>query len=299
MKYAGIERQKNRWGWIFVLPALLFFLLFSFYPMVNAIYNTFFNMKLLSLAKPDFVGLSNYKYILSSDRFWNSVKLTAIFTLGTFIPLTVLSLLFGLIIATRNRGHRILQLIIYSPAILSSVVSALIWMLFFDPRGMANTVVNAILRTPGVDHRWMTDTVMLQISLIVIYIWRSVGYFSIIFVTGIAKIPQSVYEAATIDGASAFQTIRRIILPLLQPTIVLVSTIAMLNCIKSFSTQYMFFQRGAALDVVNVLTLNIYNTALRDLNISRACVMSILLFLAMMGLTMLRLRSSDKNAVSF
>jgi multiple sugar transport system permease protein len=299
MKYTGIERQKQRWGWIFVIPALLLFLLFSFYPMLNAIYNTFFNMRLLSLAKPNFVGLANYSYILTSERFWNSVKLTAIFTVGTFIPLTIISLIFGLIIATRNKGHRILQLLIYSPAVLSSVVTALIWMLFFDPRGLANSVVNTIMRTPGVDHRWMTDKAMLQISIIIIYIWKSVGYFSIIFVTGIGKIPQSVYEAATIDGATAFQTIRRIVLPLLQPTTMMVSIITMLNCIKSFSTQYMFSQRGASLEVVNVLTLNIYNTAMRDYNISRACVMSILLFLVMMGLTVVRLRSSDRDAVSF
>jgi multiple sugar transport system permease protein len=299
MKYSGIEKTKTRWGWIFVSPAIFLFLLFSLYPMLNAIYNTFFDMRLLSLRKPDFVGFNNYKYVLSSGRFWNSVRLTAIFTLGTFIPLTFFSLLFGLIIATRNKGHRILQLMIYSPSVLSSVVTALIWMLIFDPRGMANSVVNALFRTPGVDHKWMTDTIMLQLSIIVIYIWKSIGFFAIIFVTGIAKIPQSVYEAATIDGATAFQTIKIIVLPLLRPTTAMVSIITMLNCIKSFSTQYLFSQRGASLDVVNVLTLNIYNTAMRDRLISRACVMSILLFLVMMGLTMLRLRSSDRETVSF
>jgi multiple sugar transport system permease protein len=299
MKYSGIEKTKTRWGWIFVAPAILLFLLFSLYPILNAIYNTFFDMRLLSLRKPDFVGFNNYKYILSSGRFWNSVRLTAVFTLGTFIPLTFFSLVFGLIVATRNRGHRILQLMIYSPSVLSSVVTALVWMLIFDPRGMANGAVNALFRTPGVDHKWMTDTIMLQVSIIVIYIWKSIGFFAIIFVTGIAKIPQSVYEAATIDGATAFQTIRRIVLPLLRPTTAMVSIITMLNCIKSFSTQYLFSQRGASLDVVNVLTLNIYNTAMRDRLISRACVMSILLFLVMMGLTMLRLRSSDRETVSF
>jgi multiple sugar transport system permease protein len=299
MKYSGIEKTKTRWGWIFVSPAIFLFLLFSLYPMLTAIYNTFFDMRLLSLRKPDFVGFNNYKYVLSSNRFWNSVRLTAVFTLGTFIPLTFFSLVFGLIVATRNRGHRILQLMIYSPSVLSSVVTALIWMLIFDPRGMANGLVNTLFGTPGVDHKWMTDTIMLQISIIVIYIWKSIGFFAIIFATGIAKIPQSVYEAATIDGATPFQTIRRIVLPLLRPTTVMVSIITMLNCIKSFSTQYLFSQRGASLDVVNVLTLNIYNTAMRDRLISRACVMSILLFLVMMGLTMLRLRSSDREAVSF
>jgi multiple sugar transport system permease protein len=299
MKYEGIEKRKALWGWIFVTPAVLLFLLFSLYPMMNAFYNTFFNIKLLSLRKPQFMGISNYIYVLSSASFLNSIKATALFTLGAFIPLTVFSCIFGLIITTRKRGHNFLQLMIYAPAVFSSVVAALIWMLLFDPRGLANSMVNFILTSPGVDHHWLTDTAMLRLSTAAIYVWKYIGYFSIIFVTGIAKIPHSVLEAAVIDGAGALQTIRRIIMPLLRPTTVMVSIVAMLNCLKSFSTQYLFTQRGAPLEAINVVTLNIYNTAIRDLNISRACVMSVLLFLVMMGLTMMRLRSSERDNVAY
>jgi multiple sugar transport system permease protein len=299
VKYSGIEKQKTFWGWIFLIPAVVLFLLFSLYPMLNAIYNTFFNMRLLSLRKPDFVGFANYAYVLRSSRFWASLRATALFTIGTFIPLTVISLFFGLIITTRNKAHRTLQLMIYSPGVLSSVVTALIWMLMFDPRGLANSIVNTIMRTPGVDHHWITNTVMLQISIIIIYIWKHMGYFAIIFVTGIAKIPQSVLEAAVMDGASAFQTIRRIILPLLRPITLMVSIITMLSCVKSFSTQYLFSQRGAIVEPINVLTLNIYHTAMRDYEISRACVMSILLLIIMMVLTMLRFNSSKRDEGSF
>jgi multiple sugar transport system permease protein len=299
MKYEGIEKRKALWGWIFVTPAVLLFLLFSLYPMASAFYNTFFNIRLLSLRKPQFMGLKNYIYVLSSAGFLNSIKATAIFTLGAFIPLTVFSCVFGLIITTRKRGHNFLQLMIYAPAVFSSVVAALIWMLLFDPRGLANSMVNFILNSPGVDHHWLTDTAMLRLSTAAIYVWKYIGYFSIIFVTGIAKIPHSVLEAAVIDGAGSLQTIRRIIMPLLRPTTVMVSIVAMLNCLKSFSTQYLFTQRGAPLEAINVVTLNIYNTAIRDLNISRACVMSVLLFLVMMGLTMMRLRSSERNNVTY
>jgi multiple sugar transport system permease protein len=213
--------------------------------------------------------------------------------------MTVFSFIFGLIITTRRRGHRVLQLMIYSPAVFSSVVAALIWMLIFDPRGLANSAANFAFGTPGVDHHWLTDTGMLRFSTILIYIWKYVGYFTIIFVTGIAKIPQSVLEAAVIDGANVPQTIRRVIMPLLRPITVMVSIMAMLNCLKSFSTQYLFTQRGAPREAINVVTLNIYNTAMRDLNISRACVMSVLLFLVMMVLTLVRLQSSERNSVSY
>lgn len=299
MKYVGIEKRKARWGYVFVAPAVLLFLMFSLYPMLNAFYNTFFNMKLLSLRPPKFVGFANYVYILKSASFWNSMKATAIFTIGAFIPLTLFSFLFGLFITTRNRGQRALQLLLYTPAILSSVVAALIWMLIFDPRGLGNGFVNYLLQTPGINHNWLTEPTMLRISTVTIYVWKYIGYFTIIYVTGIAKIPQSTLEAATIDGASAYQTIYRIILPLLKPTTMMVTIVVMLNCLKSFSTQYLFTQRGAPLEPVNVLTLNIYNTAMRDLNISRACVMSFLLFLVMMSLTLVRMKSSERDVISY
>ena len=227
------------------------------------------------------------------------MKATVIFTLEAFIPMTIFSLIFGLIITTRKMGRKTLQLMIYAPAVFSSVVAALVWMLMFDPRGLVNSITNFIMRTPGVDHHWLIDTTMLQLSTAAIYLWNHIGYFSIIFVTGIAKIPQSALEAAVIDGAGAFQTIWRIIMPLLRPTTVMVSIVAMLNCLRSFSTQYLFVQRGIPLEPINVVTLNIYNTAIRDLNISRACVMSVMLFLIMMVLTIVRLRSSERDSVSY
>lgn len=299
MAYSGIEKKKARWGWFFVTPAVVLFLLFSLYPMLNALWNTFFNVKLLSSRAPKFVGLANYKYILTSPDFWNSVRATLIFALGSFIPLAFFSLILSLLMVTRKNASRTFQMLYYAPAVLSSVVAALIWMLIFDPRGLGNGILNFIMHTPGVDHRWLTDPLHLQIATIMIYVWKYIGYFAIIYITGIAKIPDSVMEAATIDGASTMQIVRRIILPLLRPTTVMVSIVAMLNCMKSFSTQYLFTQRGAPLDAINVVTLNIYNTAMRDLKISRACVMSVLLFLVMMSLTMVRMKVSEKDEISF
>ncbi len=299
MKYIGIEKKKARWGYMFVAPAVLLFFMFSLYPMLNAFYNTFFNIKLLSLRAPKFVGLKNYIFVLNSPSFWNSMKATALFTLGAFIPLTIFSLIFGLIVTSRMRNQKAIQLLMYTPAVLSSVVAALIWMIIFDPRGIGNSIVNNILQTHGIDHRWLTDPVMLRVSTVTIYVWKYIGYFTIIFVTGIAKVPESTLEAATIAGASTMQTIRLIVLPLLKPTTLMVSIVTMLNCLKSFSTQYLFTQRGAPLEPLNVVTLNIYNTAMRDLNISRACVMSFLLFLVMMILTLSRMSSSERNVTEY
>ena len=298
-KKTSFEAKKARWGLYFTLPGLLFFALFSFYPIINAIITSLFNKKLISLRKPAFVGLSNYVKILSSSDFWNSMQATAIFTVGCFVPLVVVCLLLAVFITTRNQGKRTMQMILYSPAVLSSVVIALIWMILLDPRGIANQFANTVLHTKGIDYKWLADAKMVRFSTILVYFWKYVGYFTILYITGIGKIPTSVYEAATIDGASKLQQFVLITVPLLKPTIVMVSIMAMIQCIKTFSTQYMFTQNGAPLAPINVITLNIYNTAMRDLAISRASVMSIILFLIMLVLTCVQFKFSKSDDVSY
>ncbi len=298
-KKMSFEQKKARWGWYFTAPGLVFFSLFSFYPIINAIITSLYNKKLLSLKKPTFVGLSNYIKVLSSPDFWNSMKATAIFTVGCFVPLVVVCLLLAVLISSRNRAKRTMQMILYSPAVLSSVVIALIWMILLDPRGIMNQFMNFVHGTTGIDYKWLSDSKMVRLSTILVYFWKYVGYFTILYITGIGKIPTTVYEAATIDGASRLQQFWCITLPLLKPTIVMVSIMAMIQCIKTFSTQYMFTQSGAPLAPINVITLNIYNTAMRDLAISRASVMSIILFLIMLALTCIQFRFSKSDDVSY
>lgn len=233
--------------------------------------------------------------MLGSGDFWNSARATAEFAVGVFVPLFALSLLFAALITSMRRGRRLAQAALYSPAVLSSVVAALIWLLMLDPRGLANQFVNWLARTPGIDHRWLSDGTMVKVSTMIVYVWKYLGYFTILFVTGIGKIPDSVVEAAMVDGAGPIRRFFSITLPLLRPTTVLVSVMILIQCLKTFSTQYLFTQSGAPLAPINVITLNIYNTAMRDLNIGRASVMSTILFLFMLVLTWIQLRISRKG----
>lgn len=291
----GIEHKKARWGWFFVIPSLAFFAVFSFYPIMNAFYTSLFRKRLLDLRPPKFIGFANYEYLLKSPDFWNSVKATFIFTLGTFIPIVVFSLLLAVFIMSRRRFHKFFQMAYYSPAVLSSVVAAAIWLLIFDPRGLANTTMNTLLGTVGKDYKWLATSGMVRLSTILVYFWKYIGYFTIIFITGLASIPQSLHEAARIDGANGWKDFWHITLPLLKPTTVLVSIMSMLQCLKTFSTQYLFTQSGAPTEPINVITLNIYNTAIRDHNIGRASAMSIILFGIMLFFTWLQFRVSKSG----
>ncbi len=298
-KYSGIEKKLSRWGWYFVTPSLMFFMLFSFYPIINAAYISLFRKKILSLKAPDFLGLGNYKYLFGSTDFWNSMRATFVFTLGTFIPLVIFSLLLAVLIMGRNKGKKFLQLAYYSPAVLSSVVAAVIWMMIFDPRGIANQWFNFLVNTPGVDHLWLSKSFMVQFSTMLVYFWKYIGYFVVIFIAGLASIPQSIYEAAKIDGAVPSQIFWRITLPLLKPTVLLVSIMSMLQCLKTFGTQYLFVQAGSPQAPINVITLNIYNTGIRDHLLGRASAMSIILFVIMLFFTWLQFKTSKADDVDY
>ncbi|GHU21815.1 ABC transporter permease [Spirochaetia bacterium] len=301
--YGGIEKKQARWGFIFVVPAILFFSVFSFYPILNALYTSFFDKRVLSLNTPPFVGFGNYTYLFTSQTsgFWNSLRATFVFTIGTFIPLAVLSLIFAVFLTqvVGRKARNFFQIAFYTPAVLSSVVAAAIWMLIFDPRGLANQWINSLFHTAGVDHKWLSDSVMVQISTMLVYFWKYIGYFVILFITGLSSIPPSIYEAATIDGAGKWQAFWRITLPLLRPTVVLVSIMAMLQCLKTFSTQYLFTQSGAPQAPINVITLNIYRTGITNQRIGRASAMSLVLFVIMLILTWLQFRASKSDEVEY
>ncbi len=295
----GIEQKKNRWGWVFIFPSLVFFAFFSFYPILNALYTSLFKKKLLSLKPPKFIGLDNYIYLLQSPDFWNSIRATMVFTLGTFIPMVIFSLIFAQFIVSRKRFQKFFQMAYYSPAVLSSVVVAAIWLLIFDPRGLSNQLVNFIMNTPGIDHKWLANASMVQISTMLVYFWKYVGYFTIIFVVGLTSIPKSIYEAAKIDGVNSWTGFWYITLPLLKPTTILVSIMAMLQCLKTFSTQYLFTQGGAPIGPINVVTLNLYNTAIRDHRIGLASAMSIILFVIMLFFTWLQFKAARSDEISY
>jgi multiple sugar transport system permease protein len=298
-KYSGIEKKISHWGIVFVLPAIIFFSIFSFYPILNALFTSLFDKRILSLAAPKFIGFGNYTYLFRSASFWNSMRATIVFTLGTFVPLLIFSLILAVLISSLKKGKGFFQMAYYAPAVLSSVVAAAIWMLVLDPRGIANQWVNFLLNTPGIDHKWLADGTMVQISTMLVYFWKYIGYFTIIFISGIGAIPPVVYEAAILDGVTRWQTFLYITLPLLRPTVVLVSILSMLQCLKTFSTQYLFTQSGAPQGPINVITLEIYTTGIIDQRIGRASAMSIILFVIMLFFTWLQFKTSKSDEVSY
>ena len=303
-KKYSIEKRQARWGFAFTIPCLVFFAVFAFYPIISAFITSLTNRKAIS-RNYSFVGLENYIYIFTKGNggysLLNSLRATLVFTIGTFIPMVVVSLFVAVLISQlRKPGHsKFYELCFYTPAVLSSVVAATIWMILFQPTGLVNQFSNYLMRTSGRDYQWLTSNNMLQISTMIVYFWKYIGYFTILFITGLASIPSTLYEAALVDGSSRWHSFWHITLPLLKPTVVLVSIMAMLQCLKTFSTQYMFVQGGTARAPIDVITMNIYFTGVNNGYLGRASAMSIVLFLIMLVFTAVQFKFQSGDEVDY
>ena len=303
-KKYSIEKRQARWGFAFTVPCLVFFAVFAFYPIISAFITSLTNRKAIS-RNYSFVGLENYIYIFTKGNggysLLNSLRATLVFTVGTFIPMVVISLLVAVLLSQlRKPGHsKFYELCFYTPAVLSSVVAATIWMILFQPTGLVNQFSNFVMRTSGKDYQWLTSNNMLQVSTMIVYFWKYIGYFTILFITGLASIPSTLYEAALVDGSSRWHSFWHITLPLLKPTVVLVSIMAMLQCLKTFSTQYMFVQGGTARAPIDVITMNIYFTGVNNGYLGRASAMSIVLFLIMLVFTALQFKFQSGDDVDY
>ena len=303
-KKYSIERRQARWGFAFTIPCLVFFAIFAFYPIISAFITSLTNRKAIS-RNYSFVGLENYIYIFTKGNggysLLNSLRATLEFTIGTFIPMVVVSLFVAVLLSQlRKPEHsKFYELCFYTPAVLSSVVAATIWMILFQPTGLVNQMSNFLMMTSGRDYQWLTSNTMLQISTMIVYFWKYIGYFTILFITGLASIPSTLYEAALVDGSSRWHSFWHITLPLLKPTVVLVSIMAMLQCLKTFSTQYMFVQGGTARAPIDVITMNIYFTGVNNGYLGRASAMSIVLFLIMLVFTALQFKFQSGDDVDY
>ncbi len=303
-KIYSIEKRQAKFGLLFTIPCLVFFALFSFYPIISAFITSLTNKEVFARTSK-FIGLKNYIYLFTKENsgfsLANSMRATITFTLGTFIPMVIISLILAVFLMQlrKNRYRGFFQIGFYLPAVLSSVVAASIWMILFDPRGLINQISNTVMLTSGQDFGWLISSNMLQASTMIVYFWKYIGYFVILFITGLASIPPSLYEAATVDGSTKWHTFWRITLPLLKPTVLLVSVMAMLQCLKTFSTQYMFVQGGTARQPIDVITMNIYYTGIRNGKLGRASAMSIILFIIMLLLTLLQFKVSKSDDVEY
>ena len=213
---ASVMRRREAWaGVVFVLPWLIGLIVFQVYPILATIYLSFTDYNVVQT--PHWVGLQNYVTMFTSDNdFWNGVGNSLYYALIA-VPLgLVSSLALALVLNLRARGIGIYRALFYLPALAPPVVSTVVFMMVLDPD---NGIVNVLLRAVGLSGPgWFTDPAWAKPALILLYMWNA-GTYVLIFLAGLQEIPQTLVEAALIDGAGRWQRFRHVTLPLLSPVV--------------------------------------------------------------------------------
>jgi multiple sugar transport system permease protein len=273
------------WGILFALPAVVFFIAMFAYPLGYTFYLSFHTWDLLS--PPVWVGLDNYTFLLQYSEFQNSILKTLYYVVGVSVPIIILSIVLAAFFNQKFRFRQLSLTIFYIPVVVSVIVTAILWKLVLDPNYGLLTIITDHMGFHQVE--WLNDPSLAMPALIMLGTWKGLPYYTVIVLAGMRTIPDDYYEAARVDGASAFQSFLRITLPLLRPILLYVMVICVLGAFQVFSTTYLM-TRGGPGNATRVLPLYIYQSAFSDLRMGDAATASVIMFVLMLGVTLVQLR---------
>lgn len=282
---SGLRRVEGRWALLFLAPSLIGFLLFTAFPVVAAL--------LLSVARwdlmtaPALIGLGNYAQAMKDPLFWRVLLNTIYYTLAT-VPLGIIvSLAFAVALNEPIRGRLGLRAVYFMPVISSTVAVAMVWRWIYNPDfGLLNYVLSLLhLPTPG----WLTSTTWAMPAIIIMSVWKDLGYGVVIFLAGLQGIPQHLYDAAAVDGASRWQQFWGITLPLLTPTTFFASVVYGINSFQVFGQVYMMTQGGPNY-ATSTMVYYIYVNAFQFFKMGYASALSWILFAFIFAFTLVQMR---------
>lgn len=279
------RQKRNLWGFAFAIPALLLFVVFAVYPILRTFYLSFFEFSVVDA--PVYVGVDNFRDLGHDHRFKISLVNSFRYVFATYIPTILLALILALALNSKIRGRGLFRTVYFIPVVMSWVVVSAIWKMIFNPQGLMNTL---FLNPVGISSKnWLRDADWASNAIVIMSVWKEVGFFMVVFLAGLQSIPSDLYEAARVDGSGGWQVFRHITLPLLKPTLLFVSVISMITGLQVFVPQWVMTQGGPS-DSTLVMSLNIYETAFRFLQGGRAAAMSVVLFLIIGTITLIQFR---------
>jgi multiple sugar transport system permease protein len=284
--------SRETWtAWAMLLPAVLGLLLFYGWPAVRAVQISFTDWNLLRPPQP--VGWANYLRLLDDERFWHGLELSLYYVLLNIPLQTVLGLALAVAMDRLTRSLFV-KAVVLLPYLLSNVLVALVWLWLLDPvLGAVNHLVTSL---GGTAQPFFAGPDQALLSVAAVNVWRHMGLVAMLFLAGLQNIPRSLYEAAALEGASEWQSFRRITLPLLRPVMVFVLVTSVTGSIQIFDTVAVTTQGGPAGSTA-VVVLYIVQNAFGYLKMGYASAMSMVLCLLMLAYTVIQMRimRADQN----
>lgn len=273
--------------YLLILPWLLGFLIFIAYPTIRSLYLSFTRYEIGHT--PTFIGLNNFIQLAGDPDFWQSLKVTTIYVLGSVPGSTIISIGIAMLLARNIRGVSIWRTIYFLPSVVGPIAVAVLWFFVFNPQyGLINTLLGYIgIEGPG----WLTSEQWALPSMIFMS-WWTVGGQVIIYLAGLKNIPKELYEVAEIDGAGAWRKFRNITIPMLSSTIFFNVVLGFIGAFQIFEGPLVLTKGGPNKATLTYM-LNLYNQAFQFGSLGYASALAWILFIIIMALTAVIIRSSS------
>ena len=277
--------RKEQKKMLLILPAFIIFLLFYFYPLGKLLVDSFYSFDISSLTREHFVGLGNYTKVLSSGKFYSAVWNTIRYILCTISVEFVLGFFVALVLNRGFKGSGIIRTLFLVPLMLAPIVSGLIWKFMLSSQfGIFNQILCDLgLIVSPEQILWLSDGRFAFIACCFAHIWLVTPFFIITLLAGLKGIDQSLYEAATIDGASRSQSFRYITIPELKPVISVALLLKILDAARSFDAIWVLTEGGPA-SATETLSIYLYKTHMRFHKIGDASAMAFLFIIILLGI---------------
>lgn len=275
--------KKNLTGLSFILPNFAGFLVFTVIPVFFSFILAF--MKWDSFSKPEFVGLANFTKMWNDTSFWISFKNTIVYTVGV-VPLTLICALgLALLLNQKIKGVSFFRTAFFFPYVTSLVAIAVVWNMLFHPTmGPINQLLKVVIDNPP---GWTSSSEWALWAIVIVSVWRGMGYYMILYLAGLQSISKELYEAASMDGANTWKQFWNITLPSLRPTTFFVTVMLVINSFKVFDLIQVMTDGGPGRST-NVLVYKIYNEAFVNFEFGYASAISLVMFVIVLGVTVIQ-----------
>jgi multiple sugar transport system permease protein/alpha-1,4-digalacturonate transport system permease protein len=286
------RRRSSTWvGWSFILPNFVGFATLTLIPVLASLALSFLDWD--SYSTPRWVGLANFQRMIHNDTFWTALQNTAYYAVG-HVPLTLIaSLGFAVLLNQKLKGVRFFRTALFFPYITSLVAVAVVWNMLLSPD---LGPVNQLLRAVGVDHPpgWTTSTTWAMPAVIMASVWRDLGYYMILYLAGLQTIPAELYEAAQVDGASAWQRFWNITVPSLRPTTFFVLIMLTISSFKVFDLVQVMTEGGPGRSTL-VLSQVIFREGITQGRFGYSSAVSMVLFVIVLTVTLVQFRLQRRS----
>lgn len=288
MKKSKLEKSRNRWGIVFILPQLISLVCLGIIPIVIAFVLSFFDWN--GFSAPVFTGFQNFKAVFTDPDTGIAIKNTLVYSV-IYVPCSIVLSLGLAMLLNKAWGKMFYRAVFFLPQIVTSVGIAVVWSWIYQPQF---GILNMILRFFGIEGKeWLRDPSTAMGAVIVMSIWWGQGYNIVLFLAGLQNVPRTYVEAAKIDGANERQVFFNITVPLISPTTLLVTITTMINAFQVFDQMFLLTSGGPAKKTYT-MAIHIYQTAFKSYELGKASTAALILFFVVVAVSVIQFKLSDK-----